>query len=51
MGATRERSWGEAGGPGLSDLQAGIGARAELMESYRLCAKCGVDNFTQRPVR
>ncbi len=34
-----------------ADLEAGIGARAEVMESYRICAKCGVDDFTQRPAR
>jgi hypothetical protein len=22
-----------------------------VMEAYRICAKCGVDKFTQRPVR
>jgi predicted nucleic-acid-binding Zn-ribbon protein len=35
---------------GSSDLKARIGARAEVMESYRICAKCGVDDFSQRPV-
>jgi hypothetical protein len=34
----------------LSDLNAGIEARAELMEGLRVCAKCGADDFTQRPV-
>jgi len=24
---------------------------AEQMEAFRICAKCGIDNFTQRPVR
>jgi hypothetical protein len=51
MGATREGGFGEPGGPGLSNLTAGIAARAETMEAYRICAKCGVDQFTQRPVR
>jgi predicted nucleic-acid-binding Zn-ribbon protein len=32
-------------------FQSGIGARAELMEGFRLCAKCGTDDFSQRPVR
>jgi hypothetical protein len=34
----------------VSGLSADIGARAELMEGFRVCAKCGADNFTQRPV-
>jgi hypothetical protein len=33
----------------LSDHNAAIEARAEQMEGYRVCAKCGVDDFTQRP--
>jgi hypothetical protein len=32
-------------------LSASIGARAELMEGFRICAKCGTDDFTQRPCR
>ena len=51
MGATREGGFGQPGGPGLANVQSSIGARAEAMESYRICAKCGVDNYTQRPVR
>jgi len=35
----------------VSALSAGIEARAELMEGYRVCAKCGADDFTQRPCR
>jgi hypothetical protein len=31
-------------------LGANIEARAELMEGFRVCAKCGADDFTQRPV-
>ena len=31
-------------------LSANIEARAELMEGFRTCAKCGADRFTQRPV-
>jgi len=50
MGAARERGFGQPGGSGLADLQSSIASRAELMEGYRICAKCGVDNFTQRPV-
>ena len=51
MGATMERGFGEPGGPGLANLTAGIAARAETMEAYRICAKCGIDQYTQRPVR
>jgi len=32
-------------------LRAGLAARAETMEAFRICARCGVDHFTQRPVR
>lgn len=35
----------------VSGLSADIQARAELMEGYRVCAKCGADDFTQRPCR
>jgi predicted nucleic-acid-binding Zn-ribbon protein len=45
-GATRAAA--SAGTP--ADLSAGIEAHAEEMESYRICAKCGADDFTQRPV-
>lgn len=31
--------------------RASIEARAELMEGFRVCAKCGTDHFTQRPSR
>ena len=31
-------------------LKADIEARAEQMEGFRVCAKCGADDFTQRPV-
>ena len=34
---------------GYNDLSADVEARAELMEGYRVCAKCGADDFTQRP--
>jgi hypothetical protein len=36
---------------GGGGLRSGIGARAELMEGFQICARCGVDNFSQRPVR
>jgi predicted nucleic-acid-binding Zn-ribbon protein len=35
----------------VSGLSADIQARAEQMEGFRVCAKCGADNFTQRPCR
>ena len=35
----------------IGALSADIEARAELMEGYRVCAKCGADHFTQRPCR
>ena len=35
---------------GGGDYRAGIAARADLMEGFRTCAKCGADHFTQRPV-
>lgn len=35
----------------LSLQKRGIAARAETMEGYRICAKCGADKFSQRPVR
>jgi hypothetical protein len=35
---------------GFSELNAQIEARAEQMEAFRVCAKCGADDFTQRPV-
>ena len=35
---------------GNAELWGGLAARAETMEGFRLCATCGVDNFTQRPV-
>ena len=34
----------------LSDFNSGIEARAEQKEGFRTCAKCGADDFTQRPV-
>lgn len=34
-----------------SGVRADIVARAELMEGFRICAKCGVDDFSQRPAR
>ena len=32
-------------------VRAGIAARADLMEGFQTCAKCGADHFTQHPVR
>ena len=36
---------------GGTAFRAGIGARADLMEGFQICARCGVDNFSQRPAR
>ncbi len=36
---------------GGNNLRGGIAARAEVMEGFQICARCGVDHFTQRPVR
>ncbi|MGB6584177.1 MAG: hypothetical protein WBF34_40265 [Streptosporangiaceae bacterium] len=36
---------------GNVDLTVGLAARAETMEGFRICARCGVDHFTQRPLR
>src|ERR1700677_656529 len=41
---------GQMGMTGISGMQNNVGARAEVMEAYRICAKCGVDDFAQRPV-
>jgi hypothetical protein len=46
---------GASAGPRRSNtamgaLQSGISDRAELMESFRRCPRCGVDRFTQRPL-
>jgi hypothetical protein len=38
-------------GRSLGSIEGGISARAEQMEAFRTCAKCGADNFTQRPLR
>jgi hypothetical protein len=35
---------------GRSAYAGAIDARAELMEGFRVCAKCGADHFTQSPV-
>jgi predicted nucleic-acid-binding Zn-ribbon protein len=48
MGATRG-AW--ASNSSLGGMRSGIAGRAELMEQFRICAKCGVDDFTQRPYR
>ena len=54
MSATTVR--GATAGPmhdtrNVDALSASIEARAELMEGFRVCAKCGADNFIQRPCR
>jgi hypothetical protein len=36
---------------GGTRYKSDIGARAELMEGFRICAGCGIDSFTQRPCR
>jgi hypothetical protein len=36
---------------GRGDFTAVIAARADTIEGFRICAKCAVDHFTQRPVR
>jgi hypothetical protein len=46
--------FGRPGGPGFAEARSDISSRAEQaeqMEGFRICAKCGVDKFTQRPVR
>jgi hypothetical protein len=35
--------------PGAANFNAMIQARAEQTEGFRTCAKCGADDFTQRP--
>jgi predicted nucleic-acid-binding Zn-ribbon protein len=42
---------GATAGGNVGGLSAAIEARAELMEGFRVCAKCGADDFTQRPCR
>jgi hypothetical protein len=46
--------WGQARAgrsspSGMSGFSSDIETRAELMEGFRICAKCGADHFTQRP--
>jgi predicted nucleic-acid-binding Zn-ribbon protein len=48
-GRTAAASWSSP--IGTSRIRADIEARAEQMEGFRICAKCGADNFTQRPCR
>jgi hypothetical protein len=47
---THPGSIGQPGQNDLAGLQANINSRAEQMEAFRICAKCGIENFTQRPV-
>ena len=49
-GATASPSW-RAPVTNVDALKADIEARAEQMEGFRVCAKCGADHFTQRPCR
>lgn len=39
--------------PGMAGVSnfsnSAVGTAAEAMEAFRTCAKCGVDDFTQRP--
>jgi hypothetical protein len=37
-------------GNSVGAMRSGIAARADLMEGFQICARCGVDHFTQRPV-
>ena len=36
---------------GRANLEAAISSRSDQMEAFRICARCGVDAFTQRPAR
>jgi hypothetical protein len=49
IGAARTAQAAASVPGGYNDLSADVEARAELMEGYRVCAKCGADDFTQRP--
>ena len=52
LNATTQRgSLGQPKEGDLASLRANLNLRAEQMEAFRICAKCGIDNFTQRPVR
>jgi predicted nucleic-acid-binding Zn-ribbon protein len=53
IGRTAGAGYGSASRSPIStsQIRADIGARAEQMEGFRICARCGVDDFTQRPVR
>jgi hypothetical protein len=49
---TLRGSIGSAQQPGRIDgIAAAVGARADQIEAFRICARCGVDNFAQRPAR
>jgi predicted nucleic-acid-binding Zn-ribbon protein len=53
MSGTTERGMFRGAGSSpriLGEINAGIEARAEQKEAFRICAKCGADDFTQRPV-
>jgi hypothetical protein len=54
MSAISVRGQTAGGRHGQSDttrLSSDIEARAERMEGFRTCAKCGADYFAQRPCR
>lgn len=36
---------------GRASLEAAIRSGSDTMEGFRICARCGVDAFTQRPAR
>jgi hypothetical protein len=36
---------------GRASLEAAISSQSDTMEGFRICARCGVDAFTQRPAR
>jgi hypothetical protein len=43
--------FGQTGGPLHVDLEGAIAAESEVSESFRICARCGVESFSQRRVR
>jgi predicted nucleic-acid-binding Zn-ribbon protein len=42
---------GHASSNAAGAVRDGIAARADQMEGFQICAKCGADHFTQHPVR
>jgi predicted nucleic-acid-binding Zn-ribbon protein len=49
--AARGLQYSQGGQHDLANMHESLASRAEMIETYRRCAKCGVDKFTQRPVR